>query len=268
MGSQIIFLGTAGGRNAVPSQMRASGGIIVQTEGYQFHIDPGPGALLKAREYGVNVQNNNFLITTHHHLDHCNDINTLIEAMTYSGDDKSGILISDESVVNGTEHEHPYLTKLHKSYLDKVITLKPFEKVKLPNMEIHALPTQHRCISTIGIKLVTPQFTISYSSDTKFFPELIKEYEKSDVLILNCMKPASQTTGDHLNTLDCEKIISEVKPKLAILTHFGKNMLKADPVQEARAIQARTGIPTIAAKDGLAIDPLSYPLVNKAKPLY
>ena len=51
----IIFLGTGGDEFVVGKQLRGSGGIVVQVEGYQFHIDPGPGALIKARQAGINL---------------------------------------------------------------------------------------------------------------------------------------------------------------------------------------------------------------------
>ena len=53
--ARIIFLGTAGSTAVVSKQLRASGGIIIQVEDLQFHLDPGPGALVKAKEYGVNL---------------------------------------------------------------------------------------------------------------------------------------------------------------------------------------------------------------------
>ena len=59
-------------------QIRASGGFIVNVKGVQFHVDPGPGALVKAKEFGVNLRTNNVLICTHAHLDHCNDVNSVV----------------------------------------------------------------------------------------------------------------------------------------------------------------------------------------------
>ncbi|MBR9683753.1 hypothetical protein GOV03_04400, partial [Candidatus Woesearchaeota archaeon] len=43
-----------------------------------------------------------------------------------------------------------------------------------------------------------------------------------------------------------------------IISHFGLEMLKADPILEAREIQKQTGVQTIAAKDGLIISPETY----------
>ena len=45
MQSKILFLGTGGDATVVGKQKRMSGGIILKIEGYQFHLDPGPGSL-------------------------------------------------------------------------------------------------------------------------------------------------------------------------------------------------------------------------------
>ena len=77
-------------------------------------------------------------------------------------------------------------------------------------------------------------------------------------MILNVPYPRGRESEKSLNTDDAIKIISHVRPRLAIITHFGLEMIKADPLQEARDIQRITGVQTIAAKDGLAIAPQGY----------
>ncbi len=47
MQDQIIFLGTGGDPVVVGKQIRSSGGIVLKLDGLQFHLDPGPGALVK-----------------------------------------------------------------------------------------------------------------------------------------------------------------------------------------------------------------------------
>ena len=47
------------------------------------------------------------------------------------------------------------------------------------------------------------------------------------------------------------KIIKLASPKKVLLTHFGMKMIRAPPENEAQKITENTGIPTIAAFDGL-----------------
>ena len=77
--SSVIFLGTGGDSYVIGKQLRASGGIILQLDEDQYHIDPGPGSLVMARESGINLRANTALFVTHNHLNHANDINAVID---------------------------------------------------------------------------------------------------------------------------------------------------------------------------------------------
>ena len=256
--SQIIFLGTAGGGSVTSRQLRASGGILLKVDDFQFHLDPGPGSLTQAKEYSVTLRANTAILVSHNHLNHCNDMYAVIEAMTLSGLDKRGVLVTNKTIVEGLKEQRPYLTKYHKDLLEKVITLDKGQKVAIELVEIHALSVEHSDPNAIGFKLFCPRFTLSYTSDTKYSKELVEEMRGSDILILNVVFPSDQANKFNLDTESAIKIIEKVKPRLAVITHFGFEMLKADPLVEAREIQKQTGVQTIAAKDGLVISPEAY----------
>lgn len=239
--------------------MRSSGGIVLRIKNIQFHIDPGPGALVKAREYGVNLRANNVILVSHAHLDHCNDVNAIISAMTHDGLDKAGILIGSKSVLVGTEGERPYLTRHHRRCLDKFLSLEPGNTVKFgQDIELRTLRTKHRDSTAIGFKFTSDKFSVAYTSDTSHFDELIDELRNSDILILNNLEPFGHGNDDHLSSDDSVKIISAVRPKLAILTHFGQKIIEQNPIYQAREIQRKTNVQTVAARDGLVIDPITF----------
>jgi ribonuclease BN (tRNA processing enzyme) len=256
--ASILFLGTAGSSAVVNKQLRSSGGIIVQVEDLQFHLDPGPGALGQAKEYGVNLQHNTAICVSHNHINHCNDLNAVIDAMTHSGIEHRGIVLGSKSVLQDSEISHPYLTKHHQNLVEKIIPLEKNHKVGIELIEINALSAEHTDETAIGFKFFCPKFTLSYTGDTKLTSQLIEELTGTDVLILNVPYPGDKAKGSNLDTESAIKIISQVRPKLAVLTHFGLEMLRADPLQEAREIQRITGVQTISAKDGLLISPQNY----------
>ena len=45
---QLKFLGTAGARHVVSTQLRHSGGLLYTLGGFRLWVDPGPGALVRA----------------------------------------------------------------------------------------------------------------------------------------------------------------------------------------------------------------------------
>jgi ribonuclease BN (tRNA processing enzyme) len=256
--ARIIFLGTAGSSAVVSKQLRASGGIILQLEDLQFHIDPGPGSLTKAREYGISLNNNTAVLVSHCHMNHCNDLNSVVEAMTHGGLENRGIIAASKSVLTSIDGGHPFLTKYHQSLLEKVIPLEKNHKVGIDLVEMNAIPASHTDKTAVGFKFFCPKFTLAYTGDTTLTTDLIESLMGTDILILNVPYPGDKAQGKNLDSASAIQIISKVQPKLAIITHFGLDMLKADPLQEAREIQRITGVQTIAAQDGLAISPDTF----------
>ena len=258
MESKIIFLGTAGDAIVTGKQIRASGGIILQCGENQFHIDPGPASLRIAKEAGVNIRNNTALFVSHNHLNHSNDANAVISAMTHGGLDQRGVLICSQSVYEDTETTKASVSPFHRKCVEKSIIMTPGNKVGINDIEIHAVKANHSDPYAIGFKFFTKKFTLGYTSDTSYSDELVTGFKETDIMIINVKNPQGQTSEGHLNSEDAAKLISKVNPKLAIITHFGVKMLQADPMNEARFIQRTTKIQTISAKDGMVTNPISY----------
>ncbi len=256
--ASIIFLGTAGSLAVASKQSRSSGGIILRIEDLQFHLDPGPGAIVKAKEYGINLQHTTAVLVSHNHLNHCNDLNAVVDVMTHSGIEQRGIVLGSKSVLQPADEHHPFLTKYYQGLVEKIIPLEKNHKVGIELIEINALSAEHTDPSALGFKFFCPKFTLSYTGDTAVTPQLIEELSGSDIMILNVPYPGNKAAGLNLDSESAIKILSQVRPKIAILTHFGAEMLKADPLAEAREIQRITGVQTIAATDGLIISPDSY----------
>jgi phosphoribosyl 1,2-cyclic phosphodiesterase len=59
---------------------------------------------------------------------------------------------------------------------------------------------------------------------------------------------------DHLSLADAERLIRQIKPKQAILTHFGMTMIKAGPHKLAEQLSRESGIAVQAAYDGMTLE--------------
>ncbi|MDD5086748.1 MAG: MBL fold metallo-hydrolase [Candidatus Nanoarchaeia archaeon] len=257
MQPQIIFLGTGGDCFVVGKQLRASGGIIIRANDMQFHIDPGPGSVVRAMQYDVNLRENTCILLSHSHINHASDINAVISSMTHGGLDKKGVLITNKTAVEGNENISPMITPYYMGCLERVITALPDQRIGVGDIEIKTTPTKHG-IENIGFKFVTPDFTLSYVSDTVNFTGLAESHKDSEIIIMNVVNPSGVSSKINMNSDDAVEIIKKVKPKLAIIQHFGIKMINADPMYEAREIQKKTDTQVIAAKDGMVINPLSY----------
>jgi len=255
MQSSLVFLGSGGDAVVVGKQLRGSGGMVLRVDDFQIHIDPGPGSLLQAAMQGINVRENTAVLVTHAHLNHCNDINAMLSAMTYNGLDNKGVLVANETLVNDPA---PYLTDYHRKFVEKIIVPSARQKIGIEDIEIHALKAEHTDPHALGFRIFTPNFIIAYSGDTGYTDEIAEQYEQSDIVILNTVHPFGTKAKDNLSCDDAITIIEKTKPKLAIITHFGSKLLQADPLYEAREIQKRTNVMVMAAKEGMKISPQNY----------
>lgn len=264
----IIFLGTAGDVHAMSKQVRGSGGIILRADDLQFHIDPGPGSLTMAKIWGVNPRETSVVLVSHNHVGHNNDLNACVHAMTLNGLDTRGIVVAPQPVIEGENGQGAALSPYHRKLLEKVIVAAPEKRIGIQDTDIVPIPTTHPDKAGVGYKIMTTRFTLTYSGDTAFSRDLIDHYAGSDILILNTVFPRGcEAETENLTMEDAVKIVEGVKPALCILTHFGKQMLAADPLQEARELQILTGVQVISARDGQVINPYSYAAESRQRSL-
>ncbi len=267
MTNRIIFLGTAGDSIVAAKQLRESGGIILQTGETQFHLDPGPGAVVRAAQHGINLRANTALLVTNSHILNCNDVNAVIDAMTYGGMDKGGVLAANETVINGIEGHTPCLSRSHRDFLEKIIVVNAGKRMGIEDVEIDAIKATTKDPHAVGFKFYTNDFVLGYAGDTEYSKELKDSYSGCDILIVNVQMPGNERAEHALNSDEAIKLINGVEPKLAIITHFGMSMIKMDPIYEGRRIQKETGVQVLAAKDGMVLSPASYSAKSKQKRL-
>jgi phosphoribosyl 1,2-cyclic phosphodiesterase len=221
-----------------------------------------------AKEAGINLRANTALFVSNNNINNCNDLNAVIDAMTYKGFDKKGVLVANNTVINGSENNPATLQKYYRDCLERFIVLGAGKKVGINDTEIKAIKANYSYPNSLGFKFITPDYTLAYTGNTMYSAEAISEYENSNILILNV--PCLKKEEDRYNLCkeDAIKIIKKINPKLAIITHFGINFLKADPLYEIRDIQKETNAQVIAATDGMVLNPISYAVEQGQKTLY
>jgi len=247
----IKFLGTAGARFVMIKQLRASGGIWISYQGTNAIIDPGPGSIVHCAKSRPKLDPTKLdgIILTHRHLDHSNDINVMIEAMTEGGFKKRGTVFCPKDAV---EEDTVILTHA-VNFPQKVEILQANKTYKVGEFEFQTSMKHIHPVETYGLKFKMKNTTVALLTDTKYFPELVDFY-KSDILIICVVFFQPRPGIDHLNLADAELLIKEIKPKKAILTHFGMTMLAAKPHIQAEALSKRLGIEVLAAYDGMTLN--------------
>jgi len=248
-GETITFLGTAGARIMVANQILASGGLWLNLSGTEILLDPGPGTIVQATKRKLRAEKLSAIILSHRHLDHSADTNIMVEAMTQGGCKRHGWLFAPADAL-GSE---PVIFSYLREYLEGVEVLQEGKSYSVGNVSF-TTPVRHiHQVETYGILFRTTKHTFSYIADSRYFDSLCHSYG-GELLIINVVRLEANHPFDHLSVPDAEHIITELKPKVAILTHFGRTIWQAKPWEIAQRLSEDTGVKVIAARDGMKFD--------------
>ena len=251
---EIIFLGTGGGRFATITQKLRTGGIRIHSEELNVHLDPGPGALIYSLEAGLDPQKLDGIIVSHSHIDHTNDAAVLIEAMTDGGTRKHGFLAASHSVLYGNEICDKAISHYHLNLPERVIEAKAGDAFTVGNVNVKVCKAVHSDPETIGFRFETVNFgSFAYMPDSEYYEGISDSLKGVRLLILSVLRPSGKPWKGHMSTDDAVKIINEVRPEMAVMTHLGTLMIIKGPDGEAYLIQELTGTTTKVAKDGMRI---------------
>jgi ribonuclease BN (tRNA processing enzyme) len=259
-GDGIRFLGTAGARFVTMRQERRSAGVLYEVAGARLLVDPGPGSLVHCLSAQPPVLPSELdgVLLTHGHLDHAGDANAIIEAMTHGGHDDRGILFAPREALEGD----PVVMRYVRGYVRRVEIMTEGASWELRPGVTLSTPLRHcHSIETYGFRIVTPSVSVSHVADTEYMPELAERYEPCDVLVVHMvlLDPPRRRIL-HLDVAHTTRLVAEVKPRVAVITHFGSHVLEAGPEAIAERMAQETGVRVVAAHDGmrLPLNPWSF----------
>ena len=252
---EVLFLGTGGARFVVARQFRASGGMWMRFGPTQIHVDPGPGALVRALSSvpPCNPRELSAIALSHKHLDHSSDVNVMIEAMTSGGFRRRGALLAPQDALEGEPVVLPYVRR----FVDRIDVLEPSSgPYDAGNVEVRTSIAHVHAVQTYGLHFRYEGMTVSYLPCGRFFDGLAQDYRAHapDVLIINVLRYRNGMDVDHLTFPQAREVIKGVRPRVAVMQHFGTKMLEQDPSRLARELEDEIGLRVIAAYDGFSLD--------------
>jgi phosphoribosyl 1,2-cyclic phosphodiesterase len=255
LSNSVLFLGSGGARFVVARQFRASGGMWLRFGQTQVHVDPGPGALVRALSHvpPCNPRDLAAIVLSHKHLDHSGDVTAIIEAMTSGGFRKRGALLAPRDAIE----EESTVLRYAQRFVERVVTLEPSGgPYEIEGVELRTSIAHHHAVQTYGMHFRHGGLRVSYLPCGRSFEGLAEDYaaHEPDVLILNVLRFRDAMNVDHLTWDDARAIVERVNPRVAIFQHFGTKMLEADPKRLAQELEDELGIRAIAAHDELLVD--------------
>ena len=224
--------------------------------GTQIHVDPGPGALVRALSHvpPCNPRELDAIALSHKHLDHAGDVTAMIEAMTSGGFRRRGVLLAPVDAIEGPE---PTVFPYAQRFVERIARLSAHGgPYRINDVEMRSSIRHVHSVDTFGMHFAYDGLRVSYLPCGKFFDGLVTDYAnaKPDVLIINVLRFSDGMDVDHLTWEGARAIVEGARPRVAIFQHFGTKMLEADPVALAQSVEDELGIRAIAAYDGLEVD--------------
>jgi phosphoribosyl 1,2-cyclic phosphodiesterase len=256
----LRFLGTAGARFVVSTQLRHSGGLVWSLGGATIWVDPGPGALVRALSARPRIDPSKVdaLVVTHRHLDHAGDATAVVEAMSRGGFARRGALFGPRDALE----EEPVVFRYAQRFVARREILAAGGRHEIvPGLFLETPLAHDHGVETYGYVLRAGGFSAGHVVDTYWMDPLAEAYAGVDLLLVNTTRERGRDRRYlHLGADDAERLVAAVSPKLAVLTHLGMQLARGRAAEEAAlAISRRTGVPTVAARDGwrLRLDDLS-----------
>jgi len=222
---------------------------VAEFSGTEILVDPGPGCIVQSTKRKLRADKLKAIILSHRHLDHAADVNIMVEAMTQGGLRRRGWLFAPADALDTEPVILPYL----KDYLEGIEVLQEGKSYSVGNISF-TTPVRHiHPVETYGMLFTAAGHTFSYIADSRYFDGLCQHYG-GELLIINVVMLEPNRPFDHLSVPDARHIITELKPKVAILTHFGMTMWRAKPWEIAQRLSEETGVRVVAARDGMRFD--------------
>ena len=239
-------MGTAGARFMVAKQLAASGGIYLEGEGARMALDPGPGAVVQYAKRKVDISRLDGILLSHRHLDHCGDVNVMVEAMTEGGFRRRGTLYCPGDALD----DDPVVLRYLREFPEEVVRLQPETEYRLGGMTFTTTPPHPHGAETYGFRF---QERLGWVTDSAYY-DGIAEQHRAEVMLIHLVLLERRPGLPHLCLADAERIISDARPRLAVLTHYGMTVWRAHPWELAAQLSQRTGVEVKAARDGMTLE--------------
>ncbi|MFT4312073.1 MAG: MBL fold metallo-hydrolase [Candidatus Woesearchaeota archaeon] len=256
MVNKLTFLGTAGDYLVLSKQTRYSGGIAIECDDLSLILNPGPGSLVLAKQMGVQLRDFDAILATDTTFLHSHDVGAVASALTHGGLDSRGVVV--------TYKEPPQLSESLKNNLERLIVLPDQGHVALNDVDIRLTTTGKPHLS--GVFIRAPKFHVSFVGDTAFSKSIAKQHQSTEILLLSVT--IVEPDGISCSVDDAISYIQAIKPKVAVLCEYGQKVLNQDLLELVRFIQKETKVHTIAAKDGLVLNPVEHAATVRQQKLH
>lgn len=259
-GLELTCIGNAGGVDNMVHG-RPAGGLLLRGAGKAIVIDPGQNSLALLASLGFNAHDLTDVLASHAHNDHVGDLSSAVSAALELGltESFSCHIVVCPSLVDYksgastrfgfTVPAYAWRGEVHALYWEPVevkrfdgLTVRSESNVRLgDDITVSAAEGHHGQVKVTGFVIDTAFGRLGYTSDTEWFPGIADAYRGADVLWMNMNTLALDAMDDlegaaissdaepvhnHLGYVGVCRLIEEVQPKTAVVSHLGAQLLE------------------------------------------
>jgi len=214
-------------------------------------MDCGAGTARRLAELGIPWQDITHVALTHFHIDHHQDLPSIIFAWKYGQLPPRSAPIDIIGPV-GTQELLQRLAAAYGEWLTapgfevRITELAPGAAVELEGARLDCAKVPHTPES-IAYSITEGSRRLVYSGDTGFDPGFAEWSRGCDLLVLECSLPQSMAIVEHLTPEQCGEIARLAEPRRLVLTHLYPPV---ESVDIAALVAAKYGGPIVIAHDG------------------
>jgi ribonuclease BN (tRNA processing enzyme) len=256
-GLQLICVGNSGGATSVVHG-NPSGGFILRYAGRTVMVDPGDNAVSSLAQSGFNPFEITDVLASHAHNDHVGDLSLAVSAainlgLTHETDARIIVAptLADYSNATATRFGFALPSYAWKAHVDVLyfesrqttrfdgVTLQARRSTEIPGgIRVSATEARHGGTPATGFVFETGLGKVGYTGDSEYFEGLHTWFDGVDVLWINmntlaldamvsthsssCKTP--KPTHNHLGYVGVCRLIEEVGPRTAVISHFGAQL--------------------------------------------
>ncbi|HEU4993184.1 MAG TPA: ribonuclease Z [Gemmatimonadaceae bacterium] len=236
------------------SPQRSCASYFVEAGTARLLMDCGAGTTRRLAELGIAWQQITHVALTHFHIDHHQDLPSIIFAWKY------GQLPARSEPIDviGPVGTQSLLERLAAAYGEwvlnpgfpvRVTELAPGAAFDLGGARLDCAKVPHTPES-MAYSITEGARRLVYSGDTGFDPAFAQWARGCDLLVLECSLPQSMAIVEHLTPEQCGEIARLAEPRQLALTHLYPPV---ESVDIAAIVAATYSGPQILAHDGLRI---------------
>jgi ribonuclease BN (tRNA processing enzyme) len=282
MADRLVLLGTKGGPAIRPGGPMPTA-TLLDIGGRRCVVDCGLGVSTGLVEAGANLKTLDLIFITHLHSDHVLELGPLLHTAWTSGLATPVAVYGPpgtRAVWDGFLASLRYDIDLRiedegRPDLRDLVTIEEFGEGPLPveGLSVRALRVDHPPVTDcFALRFDSPDWSVTFSSDTAYFPPLAEFARGSDILVHEAMlgrgvdrlvartgngsRLKAHITRSHTEAVDAARVAADAGVGMLVLHH----LIPADDpdITEAdwlAAVAPAFDGPTVIATDGLSMSP-------------